>query len=181
MRLGGGAFREVNLAPLGDKILGGHGSVANSESFIPSGMAGVCAGKLSASIPGATGVVKYDSQLHCQNQRRDNHGFPGKLKQLNVDIKTSKQLNCGNMLKNKVAGLSRTHNQSEKQWLHRDEPPIKTMKTNGNLIPICRLGGGGLPHSTSQCGEIRLAAGFGQRHKPVKANPSAENSETKPY
>ena len=85
------------------------------------------------------------------------------------------------MLKNKVSGLSRTHNQSEKQWLHRDEPPIKTMKTKRNLFQLCRLGGGGLPHSTSQCGGIRLAAGFGQRHKPVKANPSAENSETKPY
>ena len=44
------------------------------------------------------------------------------------------------MLKNKVSGLSRTHNQSEKQWLHRDEPPIKTMKTNRNLIPLCLLG-----------------------------------------
>src|ERR1035437_3137556 len=52
MLLGGGAFRQVNLAPLGDKIWGGHGSVVNSASFIPSGMAGVCARKLSASIPG---------------------------------------------------------------------------------------------------------------------------------
>jgi hypothetical protein len=39
MLLGGGAFRQVNLAPLGDKILGGHGSVAKSASFSQIGMA----------------------------------------------------------------------------------------------------------------------------------------------
>jgi hypothetical protein len=38
MLLGGGAFREVNLAPLGDKILGGHGSAANSANFSRIGM-----------------------------------------------------------------------------------------------------------------------------------------------
>jgi hypothetical protein len=39
MRLGSGAFRQVNLAPLGDKILGGHGNVANSAGFSRIGMA----------------------------------------------------------------------------------------------------------------------------------------------
>ena len=39
MLLGSGAFRQVNLAPLGDKILGGHGSVANSASISRIGMA----------------------------------------------------------------------------------------------------------------------------------------------
>jgi hypothetical protein len=38
MLLGGGAFRQVNLAPLGDKFLGGHGSVANSAVFSRIGM-----------------------------------------------------------------------------------------------------------------------------------------------
>jgi len=38
MLLGGGALGEVNLAPLGDKILGGHGSVANSAGFSRIGM-----------------------------------------------------------------------------------------------------------------------------------------------
>jgi len=38
MRLRGGALREVNLAPLGDKILGGHGRVANSAGFSRIGM-----------------------------------------------------------------------------------------------------------------------------------------------
>jgi len=106
MLLIGGGFLALEARPFLFEFSGGHGSVANSESFIPSGMAGVCAGNLPASIPGATGVVKYDSQLHCQNQRWDNHGFPGKLKQLNVDIKPSKQSKCRNMLKNKGAGLS---------------------------------------------------------------------------
>src|ERR1039458_6759354 len=40
MLLGSGAFREVNLAPLGDKILGGHGSVANSTNSSRLGLAG---------------------------------------------------------------------------------------------------------------------------------------------
>ena len=43
MLLGGGAFREVNLAPLGDEILGGHGSVATSASFSRIGMTNECA------------------------------------------------------------------------------------------------------------------------------------------
>jgi hypothetical protein len=38
MLLGSGAFRQVNLAPLGDKFWGGHGSVANSVSFSQIGM-----------------------------------------------------------------------------------------------------------------------------------------------
>jgi len=38
MLLGSGAFRQVNLGPLGDKILGGHGSVANSAVFSRIGM-----------------------------------------------------------------------------------------------------------------------------------------------
>ena len=38
MLLGGGAFRQVNLAPLGDKILGGHGSAANPAGFSRIGM-----------------------------------------------------------------------------------------------------------------------------------------------
>jgi hypothetical protein len=38
MLLGGGAFREVNLAPLGDKFLGGHGGMANSANFSRIGM-----------------------------------------------------------------------------------------------------------------------------------------------
>jgi hypothetical protein len=39
MLLGSGAFRQVNLAPLGDKFLGCHGSVVNSASFSRIGMA----------------------------------------------------------------------------------------------------------------------------------------------
>jgi hypothetical protein len=39
MLLGGGAFRQVNLAPLGDKFLGGHGNVTNEASFSRIGMA----------------------------------------------------------------------------------------------------------------------------------------------
>jgi pyrroline-5-carboxylate reductase len=54
MFLIGGGFLALEARPFLFEFSGGHGSVANSESFIPSGMAGVCAGKLSASIPGAT-------------------------------------------------------------------------------------------------------------------------------
>ena len=48
MLLGGGAFRQVNLAPLGDKFLGGHGSVVNSAGFSRIGMAGSLRGKFGS-------------------------------------------------------------------------------------------------------------------------------------
>jgi hypothetical protein len=52
MFLIGGGFLALEARPFLFEFSGGHGSVANSESFIPSGMAGVCAGNLPASIPG---------------------------------------------------------------------------------------------------------------------------------
>src|ERR1035437_2576196 len=60
-------------------------------------------------FPDATGVLKYDSQLHCQNQRWDNHGFPSKLTRLNVDIKPSKQSKCGNIPRTRGLGFPQTH------------------------------------------------------------------------
>jgi len=51
MTLVGGNFLALIARPFLFEFGGGHGSVANSEIFSQQGMAGVCAGKLAASIP----------------------------------------------------------------------------------------------------------------------------------
>jgi hypothetical protein len=52
MALMGGSFLALITRPFPFELGGGHGCVANSENFSRPGMAGVCAGKYAASIPG---------------------------------------------------------------------------------------------------------------------------------